>query len=204
MVFSLRIITAFSPAFIIIQRYEFKPAVFIIPITGLLLVISIGMIPYQFSLPYYHALQEIPQIKELDQAGFKLEAKHRLLSISPILKDHSEYLDLYSFQLMAEGKTEEAITVLNKLLKKSVSNHLYMRLGNAYLRTGNYQKAEETYQMSIFMVPNRFQSRYQLYKLYKQTKQYQKALACANSILALPVKIPSYEINKIKMELMKN
>ncbi|MGB4776268.1 MAG: O-antigen ligase family protein [Daejeonella sp.] len=172
-------------------------------ITIMLFILALG-IPYRFNPDYFYALQQIPNIKELDRTGFKLEARQKLASVAGVLHENSEYLELYSQQQAAEGDLENALNTLKKLIKKSVSNNLYVRLGNIYSRLGKSRNAEQAYLMAVYMVPNRFQSRYILYQFYRETGQYQKAISCAKSILALPVKIPSDEVEQIKSRVAKD
>lgn len=116
----------------IISFYAFRSRYiiinFLIFLTGGILIASVTGLRYQFNPNYYNALQEIPLIKEADRAGFKLEAWQGLQKVSGILKENNEYLNLYALQLANEGNTEKAIGILHKLLKKTVSNTLYLKI----------------------------------------------------------------------------
>lgn len=65
---------------------------------------------------------------------------------------------------------------------------------------GNYKEAEKEYQISLYMVPNRMKSRYDLMNLYLQQKDTANAIYWANSILEMPVKIPSQVTRQLQIQ----
>ena len=119
------------------------------------------------------------------------------------LHDDPEYLDYYGQQLYEAGEIIQAILILREALNIRSVSYDYVLLGNCYCELHNYELAEFNYQKAIWMVPNRFKSRYALYLLYTNTNQDYKRVKIGKEILNLPVKIPSPWIDYIKSAIRK-
>ena len=89
-------------------------------------------------------------------------------------------------------------------IKSKPANLLYQQLGDCYLYTNQMEKAEEAYRRAVDMVPNRFGTRYSLFNFYLKNHQYKKAKITGNSLLRLPIKIPSAQVNYILRSVKKN
>lgn len=178
--------------------YQSRPANYAVPVITVLIAAICLSAPYSFNLNNYRSEKELIDIRALHRAGLKSEVKKKLLSLSPFLQDNEGYLDIRYEQLMQEGNIPDAEITLKKLIKKVASNNNYLRLANLYDIKRETNKAEKAYLLAIHMVPNRFRSRYALYNFYKSTGQVSKSVACAKEMLALPVKIPSYEVERVK------
>lgn len=106
----------------------------------------------------------------------------------------SELLDINPIQ--GTKILEEATRFLS-------DNDLYVYLGDGYHALKMYEKAENCYLLSSFMVPCKFYPRYQLFKLYCETNQYIKAQTVAKTIAKMNVKIPSETVSTIKCEVIE-
>lgn len=178
--------------------YQSRPANYAVPVIAVLIAAICLSAPYSFNLNNYRSEKEVVNIKTLHRAGLKSDVKKKLLSLPPFLQDNEGYLEIKYEHLMQEGNIQAAETTLKKLIKTVASNNNYLRLANLYFIKGETKKAEKAYLLAVHMVPNRFRSRYALYNFYKATGQACKSVECAKEILALPVKIPSYEVERVK------
>jgi tetratricopeptide (TPR) repeat protein len=165
--------------------------------SSLIIAAVLSFLPYRFSYRQYSALKKLPKIKETYRAGFRTEATEEAEKLRPSIGATMEYLDFMSFVYASEGQAEQAITITNRLLDDKVTNNILERLGNQYYAVGNYAEAENAYTLCVNMVPNRFLTRHTLFNFYKKTGQKRKAVQCGKEILALPVKIPSYQVEHV-------
>lgn len=93
---------------------------------------------------------------------------------------------------------DSAIETLLMAKAKVTNSQLYVFLGEAYFQKKMFKEAEYYYKQAIYMVPNRFVSRYKLCLLYKTTQSPEKEIYWLNSIQNLPEKIPSATTKSIK------
>ena len=91
--------------------------------------------------------------------------------------------------------------ILEEATRYLSDNDLYVYLGDGYCALKNFEKAEDFYLLSSFMIPCKFYPRYQLFKLYCKTNQYLKARSMAQSISKMKVKVPSITVFEIKSEV---
>ncbi|WP_343306727.1 O-antigen ligase family protein [Chitinophaga niabensis] len=103
--------------------------------------------------------------------------------------------ELHHFSLALEIYTQASII--------RISNSLLDNIATCHQKLGNLNEAESFFLRSIFTVPNRFKNRYHLFNFYLITGQMEKASICGNSILSLPVKIPSIKIDEIRMDVIR-
>jgi len=171
---------------------------------SVLIILLIVLVNFIGRVVHYRAYNEYAEGIHLNEAGFKKEALDKLKRIYPELQNNSEYLAYYGQQLLNNGQTTEAVRILDQALKIITFNDLYNELGQCYYLSGEYAKAEAAYITAINMVPNRFVSRYDLYKFYRQTGQPDKAVIVGRAILNLPVKISSSMITYIKSIISKD
>ena len=100
------------------------------------------------------------------------------------------YLSLAE-QLYYSNRLDEALLTLEKGRKYYVDNKLYKLKANIENESGKYAEAEKSYLMAIYMVPNRMGSRFDLMNFYISRNDTVKAINWVNSIIKMPVKVPS-------------
>ena len=170
----------------------------------ILLTISLYLGVNGLTLDYYLALEKLKEAKELERAGYRMEAMAITKDLEKKLSTDPEYLELTSFIFTNAMMLKEAKKETHKLIEARPSSDAYLRLGHIYELKNEYPEAERAYLMSIDMVPNRFVSRYKLYQFYKSTGQYEKAKMSAKVILNMPIKIPSVIVDQIKSNVKKD
>ncbi|MBO9729511.1 MAG: O-antigen ligase family protein [Chitinophaga sp.] len=131
--------------------------------------------------------------------GFeRVEASYRQLYHQ--LENEPQFLYTYGTELCLHEKYKEAIPVLTKAALDFNYYDLYVRLGECYDRVGQKEAAERSYLKASFLVPNRFYPRYRLMKYYAANGASDKAVKWANTIIGMDIKIPSAQIDSIKLK----
>lgn len=118
-------------------------------------------------LPYYaELLKEVVNVECADSHGDKQSCL-----------DNKNMID-----------SEYAIEVLEDAVRLIPTSDMVCELGELYESVGNFEKAEECYELSINMVPNRIVPKYRLFKLYVKWGKTGMTYKVCSSILYDPVK----------------
>lgn len=167
-----------------------------------IILIAILLVSFVCSYRHLKKVQSYNLLQEgrfLARAGFPQEAlRHYQLNYN-ILNDNPIFLRDYAEMLMsAEADTLEALRLLKQANRSYEYNELHLDLADCYLSLNRYEMAEKEYLKAIHMVPNRFNSRYALFDFYMHTDQREKAKACGQTILSMPIKIRSSRVDFIR------
>ncbi len=112
------------------------------------------------------------------------------------IKGNINFNDYYATWLVQQSETG------NERLKDMYpSCETYCLLGNYYVERKDYKLAEYYFQEASFMIPTRLRPKYNLWELYKDTGQTEKALEMANSILTMKLKIESAYTLRMKRKV---
>ena len=112
------------------------------------------------------------------------------------IKGNTNFNDYYATWLIQQSETK------NERLKEIYpSCEIYCLLGNYYIEHGDYKLAEYYFQEASFMVPTRIRPKYNLWELYKDIGQSEKAIEIANAILAMKLKIESTYTLRMKRRI---
>ncbi len=130
-------------------------------------------------------------IFKLSMAGYKKEAIEGYETLSKKYPKHGDIMYLYAEQLYYSNRLPEALSAINKARKYYVDNKVYGLKAKIEDESGQKKEAEASYLRAIYMVPNRMASRFDLLNFYLSQKDTLKAIYWANSILNMPVKVPS-------------
>lgn len=120
--------------------------------------------------------------------------------VYPVLNYDGFFLYNYGSEL-SEIDTIKSIQILEEATRYLSDNDLCAYLGDDYFAIKNYLKAEHYYILSQQMTPNKIYPRYQLFKLYCESGQLQKAYAVAQTISKMNVKIPSGTVYTMKEDI---
>jgi len=150
---------------------------------------------------------ELEEANILWEAGYKSDSLQHLRLLYPYLSDEVDFLYSFGKKLYLAGELDQAILTLEKLKGLYTFNQLYLDLAKCYERAGNTNKAGEYYIKSVHMVPNRFNTRYELFNYYLRANRIDIALKVGKETLLIPVKIPSkftdFYRSEIRSELVK-
>lgn len=133
-----------------------------------------------------------------------VEDKKASLAYSNLYQDldnNGLFLFNYGESLYFDGDFVKCIEVLERSRSLYINEKTYDYLGLAYQKCGKYNKAGECFEFLAHLVPNRLRPNYLLARLYLQEGDTLNARRMADVILHMPVKIPSDEVNNIKLEM---
>ena len=167
---------------------------------GIWIIIMLGLSYYTwgFYVKHYISYQKMYAAENLWQAGYLRESVTNYRALYEELKNDPEYLVKYAEVLSTLNETIEAEEILKQAIAKQVTNLHYDHLAGLYYKNGKIKEAEQAYLTAVYMVPNRFKTRYDLFLFYNKTHQYAKAVKTGRDILQLPVKVPSVTISNIR------
>ena len=123
--------------------------------------------------------------------------------IEPDMKYNFYFLFNYGTFLYTIGFYDKSIEFLELAKKYQVNYELYLNLANCYKSLYKYDEAEDSYINALNLIPFKFTPRYELFKLYIQTKEPEKASKIASIINSLPIKVYSQQVGQIKKEAIE-
>lgn len=122
----------------------------------------------------------------------------RLHALAPQLAAYASFHESYGDLYMSQRQVVRALSHYLKALERTSNPDLLTKSGLCYQVLGRYDSSEYCFTMIQHMQPHRFIPRYSLLKLYEQRKDSARALAKAQEILKMPVKVRSKKVNDIK------
>lgn len=114
-----------------------------------------------------------------------------------------KFLTEYGCRQLENGYPEAAIVTLEKAKQYFISRNTIEALATAYEQAGNYPSAIENRRWLCGYLPNKFATKYELLKLYKKAGDTTEVHKMIITILTMPVKIPSAEVDRIIDEVKK-
>jgi hypothetical protein len=135
---------------------------------------------------------------DLYQAGFKGEALYRYSILQHSSFKYGPLLLQYAKSLYNSNRLQEAKNMISETKKYYSDNEVYKLSAAIEFERGDMAQAEEDFKTALYMVPNRMKTRFELFRFYLDTRDTVQALFWGNSILNMPVKIPSATIEDLK------
>lgn len=170
-------------------------------------VISVIIRFMYISLSAYFLIHSIYNIKskigeekayKLELYGFKAEAMKEYKTLSHYYPSNGYNTFKYAELQYYRNQLNEARITLEVAQKTYIDNRVYKLKAKIENELGNFREAEKYYLKTVYMVPNRMLSRYDLMNFYISCRDTLGAIKWAHSILNMPVKVPS---EKTKMML---
>lgn len=154
---------------------------------------------------FYFIKSKISEKKayQLEMSGFKTQAMEEYKTLSHYYPSYGHNTFKYAELLYYSNELNEARFTLEITQKTYIDNRVYKLKAKIENELGNFREAEKYYLRAIYMVPNRMSSRYDLMNFYISRKDTQAAIKWANSILNMPVKVPS-ERTKMMLNATKD
>lgn len=119
------------------------------------------------------------------------------------LRYNGFFLIDYGERLYANGYVGNSLSIFNEAKFQIPCVSLYMRLGYIYKQEKKVSIAEKFYIQACNMVPNRFRPKFALFILYRDSNQKEKLITLGQKISGMPVKVPSFEIEIMKAQVIK-
>lgn len=135
--------------------------------------------------------------------GFRKKAIEIYCGLNNEFIKDGDVLHNYSEELYKANKIDSALIILEKASNYQNNDKTAILMGNLFQEKQLFPEAEKQYKKAIFNNPKLFANRASLFKFYYETKQFKKAIYWGNSILRMPVKIPSMTVTNIKNETRK-
>lgn len=136
---------------------------------------------------------------DLNNSRAEIKKQYRLLE--PSNKYDGKFLTDYGeFLVEDSADCPEAISVLQAAKKYFISRETIEALAIGNKKIKNYGDAIDNYAWLCNYLPNRFGSKLALLKLYIDARDTVNARKISHVILTMPVKIHSYEVDRIKQE----
>lgn len=132
--------------------------------------------------------------------------EHSLLmyqELEDVLGNNRYFLYNYAVRLYSCNQKELCLQKALLCRKLWINYDLELLLGDIYREKKDYKQAEEYYMNASCMCPCRFIPLYQLYELYKETKDGAKVFLTAKKIMEKPAKINSMLVKRIKYKVKK-
>ncbi len=116
------------------------------------------------------------------------------------LNHNVAFLYNYAVTLSQYEQAEVGNTLFRRVIPYMNTSHIQVMIGANYERLKKSDSAEVYYLHAHDMVPNRFYPLYKLMICYRNRMDTVQMYDIAHQILLKEVKIPSYTVDRIKME----
>ncbi len=162
-------------------------------LTGTIRTLFLLLCIYFFVNTYFHIKGKIAEKEafELQKIGYKTEALEKYKQLTQSFHRHGYNYYSYAERLYFANRLEEAELAIEKCQRHYVDNNVYKLKAQIETELGKYMDAEQSYLRAVYMVPNRMGSRYDLMNFYISRGDTNNAKHWANSVLHMPVKVPS-------------
>ena len=147
----------------------------------------------------WEKLRPLYSMKAYDRIEKDYEFLYSKLNYDP------KFVFEYGIILNSLDKREKADSILTRGLAISCDPMFYNVKGRNYQEMGEFDKAEESYMNSTFLLPERIYPYYLLTKLYAEPDNYQKDKMhwAANAVLEKEPKVHSTAIKEMRAEVSK-
>jgi tetratricopeptide (TPR) repeat protein len=138
------------------------------------------------------------QAMTLSRTGYRNKAMAELEKLVSNGYREGNVLYLFARELYYANQTEKALESLNQSSQYISNSETVQLFAQLHEERGEMGKAEYYYQQQVYMIPNRFESRFNLMQFHLRQNNRRLAKRCAASIASLPVKIPSAKVERIR------
>ena len=119
----------------------------------------------------------------------------------PMLCSNGLFLMDYGRSLYYNKEYVVAVEVLENAKHRVADVYLYTTLGNSYQALQQYTCAEKNYKLASNLNPYRFYPKYLLAKLRQEAGDTASAIAVAQEVLSMNIKVPSSTVETIREEM---
>ncbi|MDR1098635.1 MAG: O-antigen ligase family protein [Tannerella sp.] len=180
----------------VLTAYTCRHGVLAVWIIGVALtcVQSIKVLNYR---QYYY---NWPYAKNLFNSGGLRDAIEEYEYLYEKLKYERIFLGEYAKCLAHAGRYETADRMIDEYLLVRCDTEAYLVKGDVNKAMKQYAQAEQAYLSASYLVPSKFATLYALMLFYSETGRMEKAKETAGSLLEKPIKIPSKEVDSMRLK----
>lgn len=187
-------------ASVILLKDTWKLQPFFLKVTALCLLVSCL---WMGNRTYRRIKAELLWAEAVENSSFGQikQAMQKYQQVYPVLRKDRYFMYNYAMELNRHGMNDDALRVAKECRSLWADYDLELLLGNLYEQMNEESQAKEHYIKASQMCPNRFVPLYQLVLLLDKNGQKDEAFQIAQHIIEKPVKVPSYQVNRIKKEM---
>lgn len=164
------------------------------------IVPGMGLIVALESKKEYNFRQQLSEAERLSFSGYAYAADSIFQVIPGRYHNRPEYLISYGNHKIGSGDYPSALGLVIKAAENYAGYNLFIMLGDVNFKLGRNREAEESYLNAVFTMPSKFAGRKKIADFYRLTGNTMLEKKWLQSIIELPAKIPSGEVEKIKAD----
>jgi O-antigen ligase len=186
-----------------IYRHSWKKTVVFILLLGILC--SVSIITASRQKVFFQAKKEWKKLRPLYTMKAYESVTDGYAALYPVLNYEPKFAFEYGMMLNVAGQREKADSVFVRGLERSCDPMFYNVRGRNYHEMGEYDKAENCYINSTWLLPERIYPYYLLTKLYADSAGYrpEKMYRAAVAVLEKEPKVHSTAIREMRTEVKK-
>jgi hypothetical protein len=149
-------------------------------------------------IKHYEDYQQLKMSQGLAAAGNRRALLNTCEHLYPDFNKQPEFLMVYGSLLLDIADRKKAPGILQQACTLHPHNNWLVKLGEAYESAGDTAAAEASYLHAVYMVPNRFATKMQLFTFYERCHRQNSMMNWGRVILQQPVKVPSAQVDRIR------
>ena len=122
-------------------------------------------------------------------------------SVYPSLNDNGKFHFMLGGTYVSDGKYREGIDELEKSKSNYNDPEIYIALGTAYEKLGDYNRAIINYEIASRMMPHWMYPHYLMAKVYYSTHDMEQAKIEVGTVINMPIKVESQAVDEMKSEM---
>ncbi|MBP8777286.1 MAG: O-antigen ligase family protein [Bacteroidaceae bacterium] len=157
-----------------------------------------------FSLRRMQADREWECISDQAIQGKGVEVFPRYEKLRKTLWNKPTFLYNYAAELNIAEEYKKSISIALECEQQYADYDLQLVLADSYRLSGQHRKAEMCYQKAAMMCPNCIAPYHELYFMYKEMSDSQKAICVARNLFKKALKVPSPEVLQMRCSVAKD
>lgn len=165
---------------------------------ALLIAGLVPIIHHAHYIKHYEGYQQLKMAQRFAAAGNRRALLNTCERLYADFSKQPEFLMVYGSLLLDIDDRKKAPGILQQACILRPGNNWLVKLGEAYELAGDTVAAEASYLHAVYMVPNRFATKMQLFTFYERCRRQDAMMKWGRVILQQPVKVPSAQVDRIR------
>lgn len=166
-------------------------------------ILGFSISQYFTDIVNFKNYKKLSHAKELSSASYVLESQKLYEEIYPSMENDIDFLKAYCNDMKEQDDRKRTLFVYEHLLELRTDYRLYFEYAKICEHLNLEDKAEKFYLRAMYMVPNRFLTRLELFNFYIKNRQFNKAKKLGEFTVNMPIKVPSVKIDEIRIEMKR-